>query len=186
MLDEEQLGDYIDARFTRRLFRLETHDFLDVGSDGDDFQRYLAGQPGPDMARKNAWLDVLRSEVAQGKYTYRVHVVRSPLTDYLRFDFEWGYVHNEEAGERIGILDLAERDAPSELINHDFWLIDDEHLVLMHYDDRGRFTGAEPVDDVNELARYQACAQAAWSAAQPFGDYWRGHPDAWRDSHHAA
>lgn len=180
MLDEAQLGTYIDERYTRKLFRLETLDHLDVSSDGGDFQRYLAGQSGPDMDRKNAWLDVLRTEVAEGKHTYRVHVVRSPLTDYLRFDFEWGYVFNEQAGEHIGILDLAERDAPPELLLQDFWLIDDEHLVLMHYDQHGRFVGAEPVDERDQVNRFNACAAAAWSASQAFGEYWISHPEARR------
>jgi hypothetical protein len=183
MLNEEQLGAYIDERFTRRLFRLETHDHLDVSSDGDDFQRYLAGQPGPDMSRRDAWLNVIRNEVAEGKHTYRVHVVRSPLTDYLRFDFEWGYVYNEQAGEHIGILDLAERESPRELIFKDFWLIDDEHLVLMHYDNDGRFVGAEPVDEPQQLHRYKDCAAVTWAASQPFGEYWTNHPEAWRSRH---
>jgi uncharacterized protein DUF6879 len=185
MLDEQQLGEYIDARFTQTLFRLETLDYLDVSSDGDDFERYLAGLPGPDMSRKGPWMDVIRNEVAEGKHTYRVHVVRPPLTDYLRFDFEWGYVYNEQAGEHIGILDLAERDCPESLIFQDFWLIDDEHLVLMQYDDAGRYAGARPVTSPGELARYRACARAAWTAAQPFGEYWRNHPQEWRDRHAA-
>ena len=182
MLDEPQLGEYIDAHFSRTLFRLETKDFLDVPSDGEDFQRYLSGQPGPDMARKGPWLDVIRNEAADGKHTFRVHVVRSPLTSYLRFDFEWGYVFNEQAGERIGILDLAERECPSDLIFQDFWLIDEEHLVLMHYDDCGRYVGAEPISDPEQLVRYKECARTAWAAAQPFGEYWQNHPQEWRSS----
>lgn len=185
MLDEQQLGEYIDARFTRMLWRLETHDHLDVESDGDDFRRYVAGLP-LDMTRRNAWLDVLRGEVADGKHTFRVHVVRSPLTDYLRYVCEWGYQLNEEAGEHIGILDLAERDAPADLIFQDFWLIDEQHLVLMHYDDAGRFTGAEPVADPQELVRYKACARAAWSAAQLFREYWNAHPESWRSNRNVA
>ena len=80
MLDEQQLGDYIDRHFASTLFRLETLDRYDVGSNGDDLDRYLAGEPGPDMARKGPWMDHIRSEVARGLHTYRVHVVRGPLT----------------------------------------------------------------------------------------------------------
>jgi hypothetical protein len=101
VLDEQQLGDYIDAHFTSTLFRLETLSHYDVGSDGGDLTRYLAGEPGPDMTRKGAWMDRIRSEVDRGLRTYRVHVVDGPPSDYLRFEFEWGYVHNAVAGEHI-------------------------------------------------------------------------------------
>jgi hypothetical protein len=37
MLDEKELGDYIDSRFTRVLFRLETLDLYDVASNGDEY-----------------------------------------------------------------------------------------------------------------------------------------------------
>lgn len=180
MLNEDQLGEFIDARFTRTLFRLETLDHIEVAADTADFDRYQRGLPGPDMAQRNQWLDVIRDEVAHGKHTYRVHVVRSPLTTYLRFCFEWGYVHNAAAGERIGILDETEQAVPGELIRQDFWLIDGEHLVLMHYDRKGRFAGAS-VGSGGEVARYRVCANAAWQASAAFEDYWNSHTNEWRD-----
>lgn len=183
MLDEQQLGEYIDARFTRSLFRLETHDHLDVPSDREDMRKYLAGEPGPGP---RPWLDVIRDEVSRGLHTYRVHVVRSPLTDYLRYVCEWGYRLNVEAGEHVAILDLAERDAPRELVWTDYWLIDDQHVVLMSYDERGRFVGAAPIDQ-SETERYRVSARAAWAAAQSFTDYYESHRQFWRDaSTHAA
>lgn len=175
MLDEEQLGAYIDSRFTATLFRLETLDRYDVGSNGDDYERYLAGEPGPTMSRKGPWLEHIRGEVARGLYTNRVHVVRGPLTDYLRFEFEWGYVYNAEAGERIRILDLAEQPRPDGLLDEDFWLIDDRDVVRMSYDADGHYLGAEPVPEADR-PRYTAAAAAAWTAGVDFTDYWANHP----------
>jgi hypothetical protein len=180
MLNEQQLGDYIDRHFTNDLFRLETLDRYEVVSDGGDFSRYLAGQPGPDMARKGPWMDHIRSEVARGLHTYRVHVVTSPLSDYLRFEFEWGYVYNAAAGEHIRILDLAEQQRPDGLLDEDFWLIGDDRAIPMHYDPTGRYLGAEIVLGV-EAARFQIARDAAWAAAVPFSDYWQAHPQYWRD-----
>lgn len=185
MLDEQQLGDYIDRHFDSTLFRLETLDQYDVGSNGDDLDRYLAGEPGPDMARKGPWMDQIRSEVARGLHTYRVHVVRGPLTPYLRFEFEWGYVHNAAAGEHIRILDLTEQPEPPALAHEDFWLIGDDRAVRMHYDLGGRFLGAE-IAPASEVPRYSAARDAAWEAALPFTDYWAAHPQYRRDHRHAA
>lgn len=180
MLTEDELGEYIDQRFTRTLFRLETLDHIEVDADVGDFARYKRGLPGPDLAQRNEWLDVIRDEVAHGKHTYRVHVVRSPLTLYLRFCFEWGYTYNSAAGEHIGILDETERNAPPELIRQDFWLIDGADVVLMHYDESGRFVGAS-VADSTDIGRYRACAEAVWSTSAGFENYWNAHISEWRD-----
>ena len=180
MLDERELGDYIDRHFTDRLFRLETLPRYETGSDGNDLARYLAGEPGPDMARKGLWMEQIRSEVARGLHTYRVHVVRSPLTDYLRFEFEWGYTYNAQAGEHIRVLDLAERRRPAPLLDEDFWLIGEDRAVRMHYDAAGRYLGADIVPPA-DLQRYRDARDAAWSAAVPFTDYWQAHPQYWRD-----
>lgn len=180
MLDEQELGDYIDRHFTRALFRLETLDLYDVASNGDEYQRYLAGEAKPDPERKKPWMEHIRGEVARGLHTYRVHVVRSPLNDYLRFECEWGYVYNARAGEHIRILDLAERPRPEALLDEDFWMIDDREVLRMHYDPEGRYVGAE-VGAEEVLPRYLAAKKAAWSTGADFYDYWKAHPEYWRD-----
>ena len=177
MLDVPQLTAFITERFTRHAFRLETLDAYDVGSDGGDVARYLRGENAPDPARKEPWLAQLRAELAQGKLRRRVHVLRSPLSGYLRYECEWGYLPNEAAGEDIRILDLAERTRPAGLdIDHDFWLLDDQHVARMHYDQDGRFTGAEVLESA-ALPRYLAGRDAALAAAEPFSSYWRRHPE---------
>lgn len=180
MLDERQLGDYIDTHFTDELFRLETLARYDVASERDDFARYLAGEAGPNMAGKAPWLSHIRDEVARGLHTYRVHVVDGPLSDYLRFEFEWGYVHNAAAGEHIRILDLSEQPRPDGLIDEDFWLIGEDRGIRMRYDPEGRFLGAEHVQGA-DADPYRRARAAAWAAAVPFSDYWQAHPQYQRD-----
>jgi hypothetical protein len=180
VLNEDQLGEYIDTHFKRRLFRLETLDFYDVSGDREPYADYVAGVPDSGAVRKAAWMDVIRGEVARGAHTYRVHVVRSPLTDYLRFEFEWGYVYNAQAGEHIRILDLAEQAVPADLIDEDFWLIDDEQVLQMIYDSDHDYVGANLAPD-SELEKYLKASKAAWEAAVPFEEYWQAHPRYWRD-----
>ena len=177
MLDAPQLGELIRSQFTRRAFRLETLDAYDVGDDGGDVARYLRGEAEPDPERKGAWLARLRAEQAAGKARQRVHVLGSPLSDYLRYECEWGYLPNVAVGEDVRILDLAERSRPAALdIDHDFWLLDDQVIVRMHYDERGRFLGAEVLDGT-ELSRYRAAKDAALAEAEPFTRYWDRHPE---------
>ena len=175
MLSVAELDEFFERHFRRRAFRLEVRDAYEVASDGGDFARYMAGESLPDAARKNAWLDELRADTAKGKAWQWVHVVRSPLSDYLRYSFEWGYAINIGAGADVRVLDLAERARPAGLLDEDFWLLDDEAALVMVYDDANRFVGAEPVPAA-ELPRYRAAQAAAWAAAQPFADYWAAHP----------
>jgi hypothetical protein len=176
VLDEHQLGEYIDEHFKSRLFRLETLEQYTVGAEDEDFHRYLAGEPGP----TSKWHEVIRGEVARGLYTYRVHVVRSPLSDYLRYECEWGYTSSVVAGEQIRIIDTAERHKPDVVPDEDFWLIGDEQLVLMHYNPDGTFRGGS-IGPPELVPRYVAAREAAWSAGEDFTDYWRRHPEYHRD-----
>src|SRR5215469_9904425 len=80
-----ELGEYIDRHLTRSAFRLEVLDRYDVAADGVDFERFLRGEPEPMRERKKPWLDHLRRERASGILRHRVHVLRTPLTDYLRY-----------------------------------------------------------------------------------------------------
>lgn len=182
MLDAAELGAYIDTKLTRSAFRLELLDRYDVESDGDDFQRFMTGEPAPSAQRKQPWLDRLRREAAAGILNHRVHVLRRPLTDYLRYECEWGYLPNS-AYEDIGILDLTERSRPDGLVDHDFWLIDNEHPIRMHYDGGGRFLGAQPAPDL--LDAYRTARDVATTLAEPFRKWWQRHPEEWRE-HHAA
>jgi hypothetical protein len=153
---------------------LEVRDAYAVASDGGDFAHYLAGESLPDAARKNAWLDELAADTAAGKSWQWVHVVRSPLSDYLRYAFEWGYAINISAGADVRVLDLAETPRPPGVPDEDFWLLDDDAAVVMVYDSDDRFVGAEPVP-ASEAARYRAARDAAWAAAVPFAAYWAAH-----------
>jgi hypothetical protein len=104
-------------------------------------------------------------------------VLRSPLSGYLRYELEWGYAPNSEAGQDIRVLDLAERARPEALaeIDHDFWLIDGETVARMIYDAGGRFVAAEILPPA-QLPRYLAARDAALAAAEPFRSYWDRHP----------
>ncbi|MGH3650244.1 MAG: DUF6879 family protein [Acidimicrobiia bacterium] len=177
-MDLDAVIAYFDAHFTRTAFRLEVMDYYDVESDGDEYRRYLAGEE-PDHDFKEPWLRVLRTEHAAGKLRHRVRVLTRPLNDYLRYECEWGYAPNSEAGEDIRVLDLSEQPRPAELIDEEFWLLDDNQVLQMRYDDTGKFVGAELADDP---ARYRAARDAAIRAAEPFGAWWARHPEEHRRS----
>lgn len=181
MLDIDQLGHVLDG--TRRdLFRWEALPAYEVPTDGSDFQRWLAGEPGPTMERKQRWLDTLRAWAEQGRPRRRVRVIHDPPSDYERYSCEWGYVHTSAAGEQIRVLDLAEVPLPSALATvSDFWLIDEQGVVLMHYDTDYTFVGGELLD-LSESDEYRDAASLAWRLGRDFAIWWADHPQHHRSA----
>jgi len=90
-----------------------------------------------------------------------VRLLHEQVTDYERFECEWAYALNSRAGEDIRVLRLGEHQLPTELIDHDYWLLDDVHPVRMHYGDTGEFYRASHVPDL--LEEYRAARNAAWN-----------------------
>lgn len=179
MLNLAQLGEFIAERHTRDLFRLETLPHYDAASDDEDYRRYLRGDSAPSAAAKQPWLDRLRTDVAAGRHWRRVHSVRHPLSDYLRYECEWGYTYNVAGGEDVRILDLDQVGLDGFAGVGDFFVVDGTHAVRSHYDDHGRFKFAEVLD---EPGPFVALAELIWHASQPFSSWWAAHPEYHRGS----
>lgn len=155
-------------------YRLET--LQAYGSSGEDatYAAFLNGEPCPTDANKDAWLDNLRHATQIGAWMHRVHVVREPLSDYMRFELTWGYTGNVATGEDIRILPLTDGDPwPSALPQHDYWLFDSCQLYNMHYaaDEAGTFLGVEHVSDPAAVVDACRWRDAAWQQAMPWQDY---------------
>ncbi|MGH8909339.1 MAG: DUF6879 family protein [Egibacteraceae bacterium] len=182
LLSDEELEELFD-HFEQSAFRLETLDYYGVERDMQELRLYLAGEPHRPAVPEDvaAWNNQIIAWVAEGKRYYRVHVVQSPLNDYLRFECEWGYVYTQRTGEEIFILDTAERPRPEELPDEDFWLLDDDKVIRMHYDEEGRFVGGELLPG-SEAPRYCRYRDMAVAAAVPFEEYWAAHPEYLREN----
>lgn len=56
-------------------------------------------------------------------------------------------------------------------------------MVLMHYDCEGRFVGAEPVDDDQDVEQWAAIADLAWGSGTDLATWWDEHRQYWREFH---
>jgi hypothetical protein len=153
--------------FRLSAFRLEMLPSYDVTEDAEReaFRLWSAGDDVP--AQDREWPRLVASAVAAGKTMQRVRLVQRPLSDYIRFEMEWGYPANVAAGEDIRILELA----PGEgfpYVADDFWLFDNETAVWLDYDEAGRFIGPVLADDVTGYRRMRDYALAH---AMPFSEY---------------
>ena len=157
--------------FHSSAFRLELHPVYTMPGEADELQRFLAGEKPPSDYHYG-WLDTVANAAAAGKTMRRVRVVTRPLTDYIRYEFEWGFVYNVHAGEDIRVLDLTGRPGPG-LPDYDFWMFDESAVVKLLYRPDGTQIVRELIQDP-DIAAYLRYRDAAWQDAVPFEGYWAG------------
>ena len=155
--------------FTTSAFRLELHPIYTMPGEADELRRFRAGEKPPE-GYHYGWLDTVAAAVQAGKTMRRVRVVPQPLTDYIRYEFEWGFVYNVASGEDIRVLDRSSQ-PELELPDHDFWLFDETTVVKLLYRDDGTQIGRELVENP-DLSVYLSWRDAAWRSAVAFRDYW--------------
>jgi hypothetical protein len=145
-------------------FRLETLPDYQVPQDVQWLRAFRAGEPRPQDRANRPWLTTVRAAKERGARMQRVRLVSSPLSEYQRFQFSWGYPENTQAGEEIYILDHQ----PDGLLRVDFWLFDDAQAVVLEYDEQGRFL--RPVA-VSNVAPYQQARDMALKSSVPFREH---------------
>jgi uncharacterized protein DUF6879 len=157
---------FFDAH-EREAFRLETRQVYGVASEQAEYEHFLAtGEL--DIPDSDQWLTRLRHFRRTGRWVGRVHVLRKPLTHYLRYEFAV-YEFTVRSGEDVRILDLTDLPDPG-LPTQDFWLFDETAVVLMEYDDDGNQLGRELLEHVDP-APYVAWKHLALDNAVPFVSY---------------
>ncbi|GAA4529892.1 DUF6879 family protein [Amycolatopsis samaneae] len=161
-------GDAWDAQwrsFERSAWRLETLPVYRVGPETGKVERFLATG---EINRSSRWSTELRAHAAAGRTVGRVHAITPPLSDYLKYEFAC-YRENVEAGEEVRILDYSQTPNPG-LPDRDFWMFDDEVIVLMHYAEDGTQLGRERLVDVDP-APYVRYKELAIQHSVPFLEY---------------
>jgi hypothetical protein len=161
--------------FKTSVFRLETLPVYKVANEEvEEFQRFLAGEKPP-ADLHYAWLDTISRGVELGKVFQRVHLVRSPLTDYIRYEFEWAYAFNVRAGEDIRILDLTEIENPGLPAKYDYWIFDESEIVHMRYEEDGTQIDRALLDNP-DFGQHLRWRDLALEYAVPFAEYHAKHP----------
>ncbi len=167
--------DALFTSFRHTAYRLETRQVYDVSYEIEPYRAFLSGQPRPRDEAKNAWTAMLRESAAAGKTVQRVRLLDEPPSDYSRYELEWSYPPNVEAGEDIRILParLATGDRAPLRILKDYWLFDSHDLWVMEYDRNGTFRSIEQVSDPRMIVARAFQRDAALHYAIPYADYMR-------------
>lgn len=178
-------SDEFNALFTgfqRSAYRLET--LQSYGSPDEDafYAAFLAGEPFPaDDAGKQWWItNVVEPATAAGRSMSRVHIVREPLSAYMRFELTWAYAPNVAAGDDVRIIPVAEGEPwPAGLPeDHDYWLIDGRLYEMVYAADKARtWLGTRRVSGMPRLAEAIAWQERAQALGVPWREYVASRPE---------
>lgn len=150
LLGSEGFGRHL-AGVRRSAFRLELQTAYNEPSEHVALGRWLVGDPlDPDeQASSVSWRKQIRAQTAAGVQWCRVRVHEDPPTPYQQWE-RWSGRRNIQAGEDIRYLTRVEAHDIGLLPaagDEDWWLIDDEYLIVMGFDELHRRVRNEIVRD---------------------------------------
>jgi hypothetical protein len=156
------------AAACKRAFHLEQQDTYNVAAEDEPFGRWLRGEPD-DHAWHQDWLGFLRRATTAGVQVQRVRLVSLPHTAYTRWGIDVARL-NVEAGEDIRYLPRHLID-DDELPDEDYWLLDDDQLILSVFSPDGRTGGFAKETDAELLRQCLAVRDRVWDLAVPYARY---------------
>ncbi len=157
------------------IFHLELRDSYGVACEQEHFTRWLAGDPASYAevaAQMRGWTDRVHAITSTGRTVRRVRVVTEPISPYIAFEHH-DTPHNIAAGEDIRWL--PRHRLPVGLVlpaaGSDWWLIDDDQVIVGHFDAEGRPGRQELAEDPVVVADFIRVRDLLWGLAIPHTDY---------------
>jgi len=165
------------TNFSKSAFRLETFPEYRVGgADAELYNKFSQGEPwqGPIF---EDWARLIASHTTAGREFVVARVLSEPLSNYLRFEIEWGYCYFSTVGQDTRIILPSRLDTlflPS--ATFDYWMFDDNKVVFMEYGSDGSYKGARYVqnhDSITEFVTLKGRALAASISLREFLSLYR-------------
>lgn len=136
--------DYFN-NFKKYAFRLELLQKYTVEEEKEILEHFL--KTGKLKKKEmGEWYKIITNAIERGTIMERVHVIKKPLTDYLRFELE-SYKLTTKNGEKVFLLSQEEFNKIKTSISSDFWMFDDKIVLKMNYDKEGRFLGFNEINE---------------------------------------
>lgn len=155
-------------RIERSAFRLETLSEYSAPGEAALLRAFFDGHALPPRTPEtDPWLRMVADSINTGRSWSRVHVIERPLTRYLQFELI-GYLGNLAAGEDVRIASRDSQPGPLDELNQDFWMLDEDAVVVMRYDQDNRLVDIERSPDVATFRQHRDLAVAH---SIPLADY---------------
>ncbi|HEX3784332.1 MAG TPA: hypothetical protein VHX38_32135 [Pseudonocardiaceae bacterium] len=160
-LDPDADFDEIFAAVRSSSWRWECQGHYAV--DEAELREWQTGLVHEEDDSDRAWYAYIHDLGERGIPFERVRMLTEPLTNYLRWMLATTH-HNITAGEDIrwiGQHVAAELGMP----DYDFYLFDDDRVLILHFDDRKTLVGQELVDDPVIVERHRQWRALVWARA---------------------
>lgn len=164
--------DRMLAGYGQSAFRWEGQSSYRLDYEQEEYDRFLAGNPTPppEVAWWRPWLDRLAVMTGEeGKTMSRVRVLDAPATPYQQWEL-WAAKWHAQAGEDIRYMSRAAAAGLGLPLDHDWWLLDGERLIVIRYTSSGEESDIELVTDKGEIALHEGWRDLAMSHAVPVTD----------------
>jgi hypothetical protein len=102
----------------------------------------------------------MQSLTQEGKRIGRVRVLAEPPSDYQRWEI-WATPWHAAVGENIAYMPHSQAVSLGLPLDSDWWLFDDERLLMMRFDECGRIDGKTLITDAGVIARHCAWRDVA-------------------------
>ncbi|MFD9486276.1 DUF6879 family protein [Streptomyces sp. NPDC059991] len=134
------------------------------------FIDWSAGKRIDPAERWADWLRLVKEATSRGVEVRRARVVSTPVSDYIRFEYDVTDGLNIAAGELVRWLSRRQAtDIP--LPGNDFWLFDSRLVLINHFDGDSENMEVE-LSESPELAQLcEAAFEAVWARATPHADF---------------
>lgn len=112
----------------------------------------------------------------KGVKEIRLHVVSLPLSEYVRWEIATSYRPFIEHGVDVFLLSRNEFVQYAPKIVNDFVVFDDESVVVINYDEKGRWIGYEgPITEVSFVNSMISVKNYLLAKATPLEEFLKSH-----------
>src|SRR5437868_12651009 len=140
--------------------------------DDPNYHAWQGGRrPDPDDRTSwwRPWLQTIMDTVERGGEVRRARIVSEPASDYIRYEYDLTF-SNVCAGEQVRWLPRRQATGLA-LPGNDFWLFDDERLLINHFSGNGDWIDVERIDDPDVIKMCAEAFEAVWQRAIPSNVY---------------
>lgn len=162
----------------KEFFHLELLDSYEIDPEDESHESFVQFKKGNVVIPEWLNADFKDSETLREKdiREIRLHIVSLPLSDYLRWEIATSYRPFIEHGVDVFLISRNEFDQYALTIVDDFVVIDDESVVVIKYDEQGRWLGYEgPATEDTVVNSMVSLKNYLLSKALPLEEFLKSH-----------
>lgn len=143
--------------FKKSAKRLEIlQEFSMDNGEKEQFQNFCAGKSFCAFDELVEWNKLIEENTKQGKIIERVRVIKNPLSLYLKFEIENGYITSQKYGQEVNFISSKKYNKLNKnKIKNEFWIFDNEQIFEMIYNEKGEFLKSQQIFDKSYIEFYE-------------------------------